>query len=140
MPDGAATAPTFRPFARTRGPGVAQGERLLAYGLLLPAALTIVALIGSPLFKVAEFSAREGRTMNFARIGMLPIGWGNYRRIAEDPAFWHSVLTSALYVGISIGAAFLIGLGTALLLNRPLRGRRWFRTLLLIPWAVPGVV
>ena len=47
---------------------------------------------------------------------------------------------SAAYVVIVIGMAFVIGLGTALLLNRRMPGRRILRTLLLIPWAVPGVV
>jgi len=113
---------------------------VLAYGFLLPAALVMVALIGYPLVKIGDLSLRVGRTMNFARIGLLPLGDDNYLRVATDPAFWHSVAVSAAYVFASIGSAFLIGLGTALLLNRRMPGRRILRTLLLIPWAVPGVV
>ena len=36
--------------------------------------------------------------------------------------------------------AFAIGLGLALLLNRAFPGRRIIRPLVLLPWAVPGVV
>jgi len=115
-------------------------ERVLAYAFLLPAAFVVAGLIGYPLVRVADISLREGRIMNFARIGTLPLGLRNYITVATDPAFWHSVWVSLLYVGIIIGMAFAIGLGTALLLNRRMPGRRILRTLLLIPWAVPGVV
>jgi multiple sugar transport system permease protein len=115
-------------------------ERVLAYAFLLPAAFVVAGLIGYPLVRVADISLREGRIMNFARIGTLPLGLRNYITVATDPAFWHSVWVSLLYVGIVIGMAFAIGLGTALLLNRRMPGRRILRTLLLIPWAVPGVV
>jgi multiple sugar transport system permease protein len=115
-------------------------EHMLAYVFLLPAALVVALLIGYPLVRVADISLRQGRMMNFARIDTLPLGFGNYRIVASDPAFWHSVAVSAAYVGIVIGMAFAIGLGTALLLNRRMPGRRILRTLLLIPWAVPGVV
>jgi len=118
--------------------GRVRQEHVLAYGFLLPAALVMVALIGYPLVKIADLSLRVGRTMNFARIGLLPLGTDNYLRVATDPAFWHSVAVSAAYVFASIGSAFLIGLGTALLLNRRMPGRRILRTLLLIPWAALG--
>jgi multiple sugar transport system permease protein len=113
---------------------------MLAYGFLLPAALVVAALIGWPLARVVDISFRIGRVMNFARIDALPTGLANYALMLTDPTFWHSVMVSALYVGIVIGMAFLIGLGTALLLNRRMPGRRILRTLLLMPWAVPGVV
>lgn len=115
-------------------------EHLLAYGFLMPAALVVAGLIGYPLARIVDISLREGRTMNFGRIGTLPLGLGNYERVATDPAFWHSVGVSVVYVGVAIGSAFAIGLATALLLNRRMPGRRVLRTLLLVPWAVPGVV
>ena len=115
-------------------------ERVLAYAFLLPAAIVVAGLIGYPLMRVGDISLRIGRVMNFARIGLQPLGFGNYATVATDPAFWHSVVVSVAYVGITIGVAFAIGLGTALLLNRRMPGRRVLRTLLLVPWAVPGVV
>ena len=119
---------------------VAVMRRLYAYGLLLPAAAAVFFLVVYPLLRILELSLREGRMMNFARISELPLGLGNYRRVLGDPAFWNSVSVSAIYVGGSVAIAFLIGLATALLLNRNLPGRRWLRTLLLLPWAVPGVI
>jgi multiple sugar transport system permease protein len=114
--------------------------KLYAYGLLLPATLAVLFLVVYPLARVFELSLREGRMMNFARISDLPLGLGNYQRVLGDAGFWNSVSVSAIYVGGSVAVAFAIGLGTALLLNRHLPGRRWLRTFILLPWAVPGVI
>lgn len=115
-------------------------QRRLAYALLAPAALVVLALIVYPLWQVVDISFREGRTMNFARIREQSLGLGNYARVLTDPAFWRSTHVSAAYVGGTVLASFAIGLGTALLLDRGLPGTRWLRTLVLLPWAVPGVI
>jgi multiple sugar transport system permease protein len=115
-------------------------QTLLSFALLLPAAAAVLILIVYPLYQVLDISFRDGKVMNFAKIGELPLGFGNYARVLTDPLFWRSTLNSALYVGGSVGGAFLVGLGTALLLNKQLPGNRILRTIVLIPWAVPGVI
>ncbi len=113
---------------------------MLAYWLLLPASISVLALIVYPLARVVELSFREGKTMNFARIGTLPLGLDNYQRIFTDPSFWQSAWISFVYVLGSVGIAFLVGLVTALLLDLDLPGRRFLRTAVLLPWAIPGVI
>ena len=115
-------------------------QTLLSFALLIPAAAAVLLLIVYPLYQVIEISFRDGRLMNFARMSELPLGVGNYARVLADPMFWRATLNSTLYVGGSVGGAFLIGLATALLLNRQLPGNRILRTLVLVPWAVPGVI
>ena len=100
------------------------------------------ALVVYPLARVVEISTRIGRSMNFARIALLPSGTGELPRILADPAFWtvgagRPRSTSAA----SVALAFAIGLrdgARARICAFP--ARRLFRTLLLLPWAVPGVV
>lgn len=113
---------------------------LLAYAMLSPAIVAVIFLIAYPIWVAINVSTREGRTMNIARIDRLPRGWGNYERVLDDPANWEALLRSAIYVIGSVAPAFLIGLGLALLLNRAFPARRWVRSLLMLPWAVPGVV
>lgn len=115
-------------------------QTLLSFALLIPAAAAVLILIVYPLYQVVDISFRDGRVMNFARIGELPLGLGNYARVLADPLFWRATLNSTLYVGGSVGGAFLIGLATALLLNKELPGTRVLRTVVLVPWAVPGVI
>ncbi len=52
------------------------------------------------------------------------------------PLFFRTMLWTVLQVSVHIAA----GLGLALLLNRDIRGRGIYRTILVIPWAVPNVV
>lgn len=115
-------------------------QTLLSFALLIPAAAAVLILIVYPLYQVVEISFRDGRLMNFARIGELPLGLGNYARVLADPLFWRATLNSTIYVGGSVALAFLVGLGTALLLNKDLPGNRLLRTIVLVPWAVPGVI
>jgi multiple sugar transport system permease protein len=133
------SAPSSR---RQRAPGMPRDrqDKLFAFALLAPATIAVLILIAYPLVRVVELSLRKGRSMNFRTISDLPLGLDNYVRVLTDPVFWNSVWVSILYVGGSVFFAFLIGLGTALLLNVKFPGRRYFRAAILIPWAVPGVI
>ncbi|MBM3525117.1 MAG: sugar ABC transporter permease, partial [Alphaproteobacteria bacterium] len=113
---------------------------LLAYALLSPAIVAVAFLIAYPIWVAINVSTREGRTMNVLRLDRLPRGFGNYERVLDEPANWEALLRSAIYVVGSVAPAFLIGLGLALLLNRAFPARRWIRSLMMLPWAVPGVV
>lgn len=115
-------------------------QTLFSLALLLPASAVVLLMIVYPLYRVLDISLRDGKIMNFARIGSLPLGFENYRRVLENDQFWHSTAISAVYVSGSVGVAFLLGLATALLLNKNLPGSRALRTLVLLPWAVPGVI
>ncbi|WP_324667897.1 carbohydrate ABC transporter permease [Geochorda subterranea] len=68
------------------------------------------------------------------------IGLANYHRIVRDPtvraALWHSVVFT---VG-GVAGQLVVGLVSALLLNYGLRGQRWMRLAMLIPWVIPTVI
>jgi multiple sugar transport system permease protein len=64
----------------------------------------------------------------------------NYRDMFANPAFWRSLRVTLYYVGFGVLGSFGIGLFTAVLLNRPFRGRMLARVLAILPWPVPGVV
>jgi multiple sugar transport system permease protein len=119
---------------------LARRERLFAYALLAPAVAAVFALIAYPMYLIFAMSFREGRSLNFLALGRRPFGLGNYETVLADPATWHSAWVSFVYTFGTIIPAFLIGLGTALLLNRVFPFRRWLRSLMLLPWAVPGVM
>jgi multiple sugar transport system permease protein len=115
-------------------------ERLFAYALLAPAVVAVAALIAWPMYLIVSISFREGKSLNFLALSSRPFGIGNYESVLTDTATWHSVLVSFVYTFGTIAPAFLIGLGTALLLNRAFPFRRWLRSLMLLPWAAPGVM
>jgi multiple sugar transport system permease protein len=136
QPSRLATAPG----ATTRGwPGAPQSRPTgIAVLLILPALL----VLGFVLFYPIGLAVYSG----FFDIGLMNIGqpefvgWDNYRRMVNTPAFWASVRTTVIYTLGVVSGSYIAGLACALLLNTAFRGRALARTLIIIPWAVPQVV
>src|SRR3954447_8455223 len=68
------------------------------------------------------------------------IGLDNYRRLVKDESFRRAAINTVYFTGASVPLTMLIGLGIALLLNQPLRGRSIFRTIYFLPVVTPFVV
>jgi multiple sugar transport system permease protein len=119
---------------------MARRERAFAYALLAPAIVAVCALIGYPIYLVLAISFREGKTLDFLALDRRPLGLGNYAYVLADDATWRSLYVSLAYTLGTIAPAFVIGLAIALLLDRVFPLRRWLRSLILLPWAVPGVL
>ncbi|QQE80520.1 carbohydrate ABC transporter permease [Alicyclobacillus sp. SO9] len=73
------------------------------------------------------------------------IGFGNYQTGLSPTSpigatFYSSLLVSLSYSILTVLASAIIGVGGALLVNPPFRGRAIFRALFLIPYAVPAIV
>ncbi|WP_293867718.1 carbohydrate ABC transporter permease [uncultured Alsobacter sp.] len=115
-------------------------ETLIAWGLLTPALVLVAGLVAYPIYSIVATSLRVGRAPNIARLDRLPVGFGNFERALTDEVVWAAAGRTVFFAVGVIGPAFLIGLGLALLLNREFPGRRVIRSLMLLPWAVPGVV
>ncbi|MFE1839922.1 carbohydrate ABC transporter permease [Streptomyces sviceus] len=67
-------------------------------------------------------------------------GLDNYRAVADDPAFWHSVRLSLVFTLASLLLQFTIGFALALLFARPFPLNGLLRSLLLVAWLLPPVV
>ena len=68
------------------------------------------------------------------------IGLQNYRDMIGDEDFRRSVINTFYFTGASVPLGMSVGLGVALLLNQPLRGRTVLRTLYFLPVVTPFVV
>ncbi len=68
------------------------------------------------------------------------VGLGHYQQVAQDEHFWHSVAVTLTYSLPVTSISYAVGLSLALLLNKRSVGTRIGRTLLSLPWALPGVV
>ena len=73
-------------------------------------------------------------------LGERMIGWENYADLATDPVARDALVTTLLFIGVTIPLELLLGLGIALVLNEAFRGRGLLRAVVLIPWAIPTVV
>lgn len=68
------------------------------------------------------------------------VGLDNYRAIWANPGFATVAMNTVYFTTCSIVGVMLVGLFVALVLNENFRGRGVARTLLLLPWALPGIV
>ncbi len=70
------------------------------------------------------------------------VGFDNYTRVltGEVGEFWQWFGITVIWTVSCVVFHYAIGMGLAVLLNRPLRGRGIYRVLLILPWAVPAFV
>jgi len=67
------------------------------------------------------------------------VGFSEYGRVLRSGFFLNSVVVSGLYSIGNLLGTWVLGLGTALLLNRSFVARPVARALIIIPWAIPYV-
>lgn len=68
------------------------------------------------------------------------IGIGNYMIALTSPDFWNAVKNTVLFTFLTVGMQLILGLITALLLNRSLRGKTLFRAVFFLPCIIPSVI
>jgi len=102
--------------------------------LIAPTLAVLLALSIYPLFYSVKVSLQTGSGE--------AVRWGvaNFARLASDTFFLSALAHTFIYAAIALTFEFLLGLGLAVLLDRPLRGRSLFRSALLIPMMLPPVV
>lgn len=67
-------------------------------------------------------------------------GLGNYLNVFHDQKVITSLQFTAIFVVVSMVFHIIFGIILALILNMKFKGRRFLRTIVLIPWAMPAVV
>ena len=68
------------------------------------------------------------------------VGLRNFVEVLTDYTFWYFLFKTVLWTGLNLVFHVSIGVFLALLLNKKLRGKSVFRTLLILPWAVPQYI
>jgi multiple sugar transport system permease protein len=109
----------------------------LPYLLVAPVAVFIIGLALVPaVFTVVQ---------SFFRVNALDPptrfdGLGNFVRLAHDKAVIGSLGNTAMYVVIGTILSTALGIAAAVVLQRTFRGRSLVIAVLILPWALPGVV
>jgi len=114
-----------------------RGPDLLPYALVTPLAVFIVGL--------ALFPAGLALVQSFYRVQELnpPVrfaGLDNFRRLFSDDAVLASMGNTVLYVVIGVALSTVLGIAMAMTLRHPFRGRSVLIAIMVLPWALPGVV
>ena len=130
-------------------------KKVLKWKYALPVMLVAPALIGLTVlvlypilynFRLASsnmslrrFTADRGMTVGFAE------AWNNLKMLFTDPVltqqhFFPVFLRTCLWTAMQVSVHVTVGMMLALLLNRPMKMRGLYRTLLLFPWAIPQLI
>ncbi|MEO3922519.1 sugar ABC transporter permease [Micromonosporaceae bacterium B7E4] len=104
----------------------------LAPGLILFSVFTVFALGFAFYLTFREWNILEPEKPF--------VGLQNYRDMVQDEDFRRSIINTAYFTGASVPLGMAVGLGVALLLNQPIRGRGLLRTLYFLPNITPFVV
>lgn len=68
------------------------------------------------------------------------IGPQNYLQVLTDRTFGYILFKNVLWTAINVFFHVLIGVSLALVLNKNIKGKSVYRTLLILPWAVPQYI
>lgn len=120
-------------------PAAARRRRLIVaaepYAWLAPGLMLVALVMLVPLAVGISFSFQNYVIFRPAARGWN--GWDNYARLWADRTFWLALANTARWTAWSVGLQFFLGLGLALLLDRPFPLRGLYQGLVFLPWAVP---
>jgi len=68
------------------------------------------------------------------------VGFENYQRLATDPYFVSTLVTTIVFTVTVVALQFALGLGLALLLERTFKGRGLVRSLLIVPMVTTPII
>jgi arabinogalactan oligomer/maltooligosaccharide transport system permease protein len=108
------------------------------YLYLGPAIVLIGLVILYPLIVGIGFSFQSVTLLRPEAAGW--VGLDNFVALWSDRYFWIALENTFVWTFGSLFFQFFLGLGLALLLNQKLRGRTFYRLILVLPWAVPTFV
>ena len=110
-------------------------EWLAGYSFTLPSIILLIILVIYPLFLTLTYSLSD---MSLTSTRYL--GWTAYNKLFGNKmlplVFKNSIIWTILVVFFQL----LLGLGSAIVLNKPFWGRSLVRGIMILPWVMPGVV
>ena len=101
--------------------------------LLVRGFTTIYPIIMTFINSTYDMSLLKGSDFQF-------VGFSNYVRIFSDPKLVTSIQFTAIFTIVSMAFHLVLGIILALMLNMKFKGKKFLRTIVLIPWAMPMVV
>jgi len=115
-------------------------DKYLPQFLIAPSTITIFGVLLFPILFALYMSVNR---ISFRGADTIYdfVGLSNYIALfTSDPWFKQSIMTTLLFVVLTVAAEIVIGVGAALVLNKKFVGRGFVRGLIILPWAMPTIV
>jgi multiple sugar transport system permease protein len=106
---------------------------------IAPAFIALIIVLLYPLFYSFWLSFHQWTLRTFKQ-GVPFIGFDNYTNLFSNPDFLNSIKITLTFVALAISIELILGMGLALLLNQEIRGKWFFRSMILLPMMATNVV
>ena len=118
--------------------GREKSEFLWGWLFILPTVIGLIILNIIPIFQTIYQSFFK--TGDFGK-GNIFVGFENYSKVFGDSEVWQSLINTLKYAVVEVPFSIAIALVLAVLLNRKMRGRSVYRTIIFLPMvAAPAAV
>jgi ABC-type sugar transport system permease subunit len=108
-----------------------------AYLLAFPAVVMVLLIVMYPLLNGIWLSFHDRYLLS---PNMPFVGLKNYITLTNDQEFIKSFSITIVWVILATLIQFVVGMAIALLLHEATWGKSIFRSLILLPWAIPTIV
>ena len=115
----------------------AKQERRLAFWLIAPAVLVMIAVTGYPLIYAVILSL-ERYNLELPQDTKF-IGFANYSAVLTSPYWWQALEVTVIITVFSVGITLVLGMLLAQVLHRTVFFRGGVRTISLIPYGIVTV-
>jgi multiple sugar transport system permease protein len=144
-------APEVAPAEESAGPAtppdtggrrtIQQREQRLAFALIAPGVVIVLALVVLPVLWNVGLSFRELRLIELRDFSPLTLDLSieNYDEVLGDADFFELLRTTVVYAVAGTAASILLGLWAAVVVQKAFPGRFVVRGLILFPYVVPVV-
>ena len=123
---------------------IAVKEQRAAYLFLIPALLGLIFITYVPLLAVFGISLTDLNVGHFIKGGTMPpvkfVGFQNFREIFQNPSidFLNSIKVTVIFALLAVVLSIIYSMLIAMLLNRKMPGRGFFRAIFYIPYILPA--
>jgi multiple sugar transport system permease protein len=113
-------------------------QKMTPYLYLLPVLAILLVFYGYPLIKSIVMSFQDYKMTRLDHVQ-----WNNFKNYAKmfgDSNFLLLLKNSLIYTLVTVFFQFILGLGLALVLRKPFRGRGAYQSFVFLPWAFSAFV
>jgi arabinogalactan oligomer/maltooligosaccharide transport system permease protein len=119
-------------------------EHKFSYMMLIPAFIVVLFVVIYPFlynFRLAFSNLNMYNMRQFIQSDQLTyVGIENFIKIITESSFWIILLRTVAWTVINVVAHVTFGIFYAIILDRDLMFKSIYRTLLVIPWAIPQYI
>ncbi len=115
-----------------------RAPRSFPYWLILPSAAVMGAVVLFPVLYNFYLAFRNMSLYHFKDHEW--VGLQQFADLLREPVFYQMLGKSLVWTGVNVFFHVSFGVLLAILLNGPVKGRALFRTLLILPWAMPQYI